>query len=381
MSTTAWDQVKPKLSENVSSAVVDGMGFSQMTPVQSATIPLFLSHKDVSVEACTGSGKTLAFLIPVVEILLRRDVPLRPQQVGAIVISPTRELSRQIYNVAQELCGNIPEISILLLIGGVDCADDKSRFLKTGGNIVIATPGRLEDTMRSIKEFNVRELEVLVLDEADRLLEMGFTNQINLILSRLPKQRRTGLFSATQSEEVEDLIRAGLRNPVRINVRVESKSNAVQQTPDSLHNAFVTLRGDQKLSYLVEFLRKHRDKKVIVFVLTCACVDYFAKILSNIKSMSKTSVLSLHGKMPQKKRDKLFKVFEDLSSGGVLICTDVVARGVDFRISIGSFSTTRRKIRASSYTELVELPVWVAKAAQLSFCSPTNGAMSEFWTE
>jgi ATP-dependent RNA helicase DDX55/SPB4 len=147
---------------------VAALKFAQMTPVQAATLPAFMAHKDVLVQACTGSGKTLAFIIPALEICMRRDVPLTKHQVGVLMISPTRELALQIHAVAQQFVSRIDSLRLMLFIGGTSVEDGEDEFKRLGANIIVGTPGRLETTIYKLAEFDVRELEVLVLDEADR---------------------------------------------------------------------------------------------------------------------------------------------------------------------------------------------------------------------
>ncbi|KAL6051400.1 ATP-dependent RNA helicase ddx55 [Balamuthia mandrillaris] len=357
-----WDAVKPPLSQKTLRVLRSGLGFQRMTPVQASTIPLFLSHKDVAVEACTGSGKTVAFLVPIFEMLHRREDPLKKHQVGAIILTPTRELAKQISDVATKFVAEFTKereeeeeeeeerrprsaFTLRLFIGGTSVEDDVGKFRESGGSIVIATPGRLQDVMNRCPEFNVRELEVLVLDEADRLLQLGFRTAIDTILLKLPKQRRTGLFSATQTEEVEDLARAGLRNPVRVCVKVQSKrkgasdvassANTTQQRiPASLRNYYMICESNEKLPHLVQFLATHAHQKFIIYFLTCACVDYFWKVLYELKKkgqygLSKEfSILSLHGKVPHNKRLAIYEQFQGLKAGA-LLATDLAARGLD----------------------------------------------------
>lgn len=302
-----------------------------MTPVQAACIPQFMKNKDVAVEAVTGSGKTLAFVIPIIEILLRRETPLKKHEVGAIILTPTRELATQIDEVISHFLKFCTQVSSLLLIGGSKPQQDIAHFLNNGGNIIIATPGRLDDLFtRKQGEFNlamsVKALEVLVLDEADRLLDMGFEASINTILGYLPKLRRTGLFSATQTDEVENLIRAGLRNPLRITVKEKRDAeNLGQRTPSTLKNYFMIIEADEKFSQLVTFLRNHGKEKILLFFSTCACVDYFSKCLQLI--LKRVEVLAIHSKMKQK-RNKVFGKFRTMTSG-LLVSTDVMARGID----------------------------------------------------
>lgn len=327
---TTWSEIRPSLSNSVLD-IMDKFGFQKMTPVQAATIPLFMSNKDVAVEAVTGSGKTLAFLIPIVEMLLQREEKLKKHDVGAIIITPTRELAKQIDEVLRTFTKDLIQLKQLLLIGGVDPVENMQRFKSDGGHIIIGTPGRLEDLMTRKQEgidlaAHVRSLEVLVLDEADRLLDLGFEASINTILGFLPKQRRTGLFSATQTDEVEALVRAGLRNPVRVTVREKySKSKSEQRTPSTLKNFYTICESQGKFSRLVSFLKARKTCKNMVFFSTCACVNYFSKALERF--LSNVKVLSIHGKM-KSKRHKVFDSFRKLKSG-VLICTDVMARGVD----------------------------------------------------
>jgi ATP-dependent RNA helicase DDX55/SPB4 len=277
----SWSLLQPVLSAAVQEALCSGLGFPSMTPVQASTIPLLLTHKDTAVEACTGSGKTLAFLVPAIELLYRREgAPLAPSDVGAIVMTPTRELANQVFTVCQKLLAavaaaaasdvgeaaagggggdrswRLPVLQPLLLIGGTDTRDDEAAFKQGhGANIIIGTPGRLEDTLTRVSDANVKTLEILILDEADRMLAMGFARCVNAILAKLPKQRRTGLFSATQTQAIQDLIRAGLRNAVRVRVKVAAHGSgssggvpsqavgmgqgAAQATPSTLRNLYV----------------------------------------------------------------------------------------------------------------------------------------------
>ncbi|WIA21353.1 hypothetical protein OEZ85_000576 [Tetradesmus obliquus] len=343
--------------------VIDSLGFKTATPVQEATIPLFCGNKDVAVDASTGSGKTLAFVIPVIEKLRRLDEKLKPHQLGAVIVSPTRELAKQIHAVAAPFVASVPRLSSLLLVGGTDPAEDVAAFKAAGGNILVGTPGRLHDVMKRLgTALDTRKLEVLVLDEADRLLDMGFRVQLDAIMARLPKQRRTGLFSATQTEAVEALARAGLRNPVKVAVAVTAAPAAAaaaddsfgkkrkrqqdgeqqqggaaaaaggaaleQKTPTSLSLEYIMVSVEQKLPQLVAFLDAHRDSKVIVYFLTCACVEHHALLLKRLPQLKGLQVQALHGKLKQAAREATLSKYSGLPSG-VLLCTDVAARGLD----------------------------------------------------
>jgi hypothetical protein len=197
------------------------------------------------------------------------------------------------------------------------------------------------DIINRCDSLNLRELDILIMDEADTLLDMGFRQEINSILSAAPKQRRTGLFSATQTKEVKELARAGMRNPVTIAVKLQNASSTSQVTPSTLKNYFAVAEYDERPGYLVNFLNKHSSDKVIVFVATCACVDYYSSMFAHIAKEGLRSSVSgelilpedlyvggLHGKMVPKKRSGIYRKFVELSSG-VLFCTDVAARGID----------------------------------------------------
>ncbi|XVF84068.1 hypothetical protein PTKIN_Ptkin16aG0545000 [Pterospermum kingtungense] len=337
LTDTRFSDLKPPLSEPVIEALSEA-GFEFCTPVQAATIPLLCSFKDVAVDAATGSGKTLAFVIPIVEILRRSSSsPPKRHQVMGIIISPTRELSSQIYTVAQPFISTLSNVKSMLLVGGVEVKADVKKIEEEGANLLIGTPGRLYDIMDRMDILDFRNLEILILDEADRLLDMGFQKQINYIISRLPKLRRTGLFSATQTEAVEDLSKAGLRNPVRVEVRAETKSQnnsasseqlASSKTPSGLHLEYLECEAGKKPSQLVDLLIKNKSKKVIIYFMTCACVDYWGVVLPRLTALKGFNLISLHGKMKQTAREKALASFTSLSSG-ILLCTDVAARGLD----------------------------------------------------
>ncbi|PNF27903.1 ATP-dependent RNA helicase DDX55 [Cryptotermes secundus] len=269
-----WNKLDVKLSASTKKTIHE-MGFERMTPVQAACIPLLLKNKDVAAEAVTGSGKTLAFIIPMLELLQNRSETLKRHEVGGIIISPTRELATQTSRVLAYFLHHVEHITQMLLIGGNSVSADVDCFKAKGANILIATPGRLEDLLMRKCDINlpaaVKSLELLVLDEADRLLDLGFEKTLTTILQYLPRQRRTGLFSATQTKDVVQLVRAGLRNPV-----------------------FVTIHEKCHNKLLAEF-----------------------------------QVFAIHGRM-KGTRCKDFDSFQKAKSG-VLICTDVMGRGVDIR--------------------------------------------------
>ncbi|KAJ1983157.1 ATP-dependent rRNA helicase spb4 [Dimargaris verticillata] len=344
----SWAQLDPPLEPSLLT-VIDKFGFTEMTPVQAATIPNLLRHRDVVVEAVTGSGKTLAFVLPLLQILYRRTEPLKRHEVGAIIISPTRELAQQIFNVLTTFLDHRQDgqpcaahaLRHQLFIGGkLPLAEELALYQKHRPNILVGTPGRLEYLLAdkggaggaNSLGMSLRELDLLVLDEADRLLDMGFSQALASIISVLPKQRRTGLFSATITDALTELVRAGLRNPVRIVVKVENvRSHQEQRTPTQLSIRYIMCEPHQKLAQLVRLLTRHAHKKSIVYFNTCACVDYFYLVLSRLPLLESMLISPLHGKMPTNTRSAIYRKFSEVpdGQGAVLVCTDVASRGLD----------------------------------------------------
>uniref|UniRef100_A0A1B0A549 ATP-dependent RNA helicase n=1 Tax=Glossina pallidipes TaxID=7398 RepID=A0A1B0A549_GLOPL len=331
MSRKKWTSLeKPALSRPVLD-VVESMGFELMTPVQAAAIPLLLSRKDVSAEAVTGSGKTLAFLVPLLEMLSRRskESPWTPKEIGAIIISPTRELALQISEVLQVFLTHeqLKHLRQKLIVGGGSIEEDIKSIQNEGPTILVCTPGRLEDLFQRTGTLNlagrVKSLEFLVLDEADRLLDLGFKTTINNILGFLPRQRRTGLFSATQTTEVTDLIRAGLRNPVLVSVKEKSTIN----TPSRLQNFYKIVEANDKFIALLNFLNSPniQEAKIMIFFPTCACVEYWAGVMPHF--LKERLILSTHGKMKNKRKNVIERFRKE--DRAILLCTDVLARGLD----------------------------------------------------
>lgn len=308
-----------KLSGPTRSAI-EKMGFERMTPVQQHTIPPLLAGRDVLGAAKTGSGKTLAFLIPAVELLY--SLKFKPRNgTGVIVISPTRELALQIFGVAKELMEDHSQ-TVGIVIGGANRRQEEEK-LNRGVNLLIATPGRLLDHLQNSQGFVFKNLKALVIDEADRILEIGFEEEMRQIIKILPSEgRQSMLFSATQTTKVDDLARISLRKgPVYINVD-ESKDTA---TAEGLEQGYVVCDSDKRFLLLFSFLRRyHKTKKIIVFLSSCNSVKYYGELLNYID----VPVLDLHGKQKQQKRTNTFFEFCNAKTG-VLICTDVAARGLD----------------------------------------------------
>ncbi|RSH91153.1 ATP-dependent RNA helicase [Saitozyma podzolica] len=306
------------LSHNTLSAI-QRMGFETMTEVQARTIPPLLAGKDVLGAARTGSGKTMAFLVPSVEML--STLRFKPVNgTGVIIISPTRELALQIFGVAKELMqGHSQTFGVLM--GGANRKAEADKLAK-GVNLIVATPGRLLDHLQNTKGFVFKNLKALVIDEADRILEIGFEEEMKQIIKLLPAENRQSmLFSATQTTKVTDLARISLRpGPLYINVDHEKEASTV----DMLEQGYVVCDSDQRFMLLFTFLKKNLKKKVIVFFSSCNSVKYHAELLNYID----VPVLDLHGKQKQQKRTNTFFEFCNAPTG-ILLCTDVAARGLD----------------------------------------------------
>ncbi len=306
------------LSSGTSKALQE-MGFTKMTEVQARTIPPLMAGRDVLGAAKTGSGKTLAFLLPAIEML--HALRFKPRNgTGVIVVSPTRELALQIFGVAKELMAYHHQ-TFGIVIGGANRRAEAEKLLK-GVNILIATPGRLLDHLQNTKGFVFRNMKALVIDEADRILEIGFEDEMKQIIKILPSENRQSmLFSATQTTKVEDLARISLRpGPLYINVDSDKESSTVE----GLEQGYIVCESDKRFLLLFSFLKRNLKKKIIVFFSSCNCVKYHAELLNYID----LPVLDLHGKQKQQKRTNTFFEFCNAKSG-TLICTDVAARGLD----------------------------------------------------
>ncbi|KAI1247059.1 nucleolar DEAD-box protein required for synthesis of 60S ribosomal subunit [Eutypa lata] len=240
------------------------VGFSKPTPIQSKTIPIALEGKDVVGGAVTGSGKTAAFVVPILERLLYRPKKIPTSRV--VILTPTRELAIQCHSVATKLASHT-DIKFCLAVGGLSLKVQEAE-LRLRPDVIIATPGRFIDHMRNSASFNIDTIEILVLDEADRMLEDGFADELNEILTTLPKSRQTMLFSATMTSSVDRLIRAGLNKPVRIMVDSQKK------TVDKLEQKFVRLRPgreEKRMGYLIHRIssvESFRDGKVSYLLAT-----------------------------------------------------------------------------------------------------------------
>jgi len=264
------------------------VGFSQPTPIQAKTIPVALLGKDVVGGAVTGSGKTAAFVVPVLERLLYRPKKVPTSRV--VILMPTRELAIQCHAVATKLASHT-DIKFCLAVGGLSLKVQEAE-LRLRPDVIIATPGRFIDHMRNSASFTVDTLEILVLDEADRMLEAGFADELNEILTTIPKSRQTMLFSATMTSSVDNLIRVGLNRPVRLMV------DAQKQTVGTLIQEFIRLRPGRetkRMGYLLYLCANIYTDRVIVFFRQKK-EAHRARIIFGLSGLKATE---LHGSMSQ----------------------------------------------------------------------------------
>ncbi|KAL3630221.1 hypothetical protein CASFOL_023205 [Castilleja foliolosa] len=305
------------ISEPTMNAIKD-MGFSCMTQIQAQAVPPLLEGKDVLGAARTGSGKTLAFLIPAVELLFNSSFTPR-NGTGVIIICPTRELAMQTHGVATELLKYHSQ-TLGLVIGGSARRGEAERIAK-GVNLLVATPGRLLDHLQNTKGFIYKNLKCLMIDEADRILEANFEEEMKQIIRILPKARQTALFSATLTDKVVDLGRLSFQtSPVNINVDVGRN----KRTNDGLQQGYCVIPSDKRFVLLYSFLKRNLSKKVMVFFSSCHSVKFHSELLTYIQ----IDCQDIHGKQKQQKRTSTFFDFCKADKG-ILLCTDVAARGLD----------------------------------------------------
>ena len=276
---------------------------------------------DVLGAAKTGSGKTLAFLIPLIEKLYTlKWTPL--DGLGALVITPTRELAYQIFETLRKV-GKYHDFSAGLVIGGKDLKYESSRLQSC--NIIICTPGRLLHHMDENPNFDATSLKLLVLDEADRCMDMGFEKSMNAIIDNLPTEdRQTLLFSATQTRSVKDLARLSLDKPVYVSVHEHSD----KATPDKLAQRYVVCELKDKVNLVWSFIKNHKRKKLLIFMQSCKQVKFIHELFRRLKVS--TTILALHGKLHQLRRMAIYDEFCQRDSSVVLLATDIAARGLDF---------------------------------------------------
>ncbi len=290
---------------------IEKKGYMQATPVQSGAIPFFMEWKDVIAKAPTGTGKTFAFGIPMVE-----HVDPASRDVQALVLAPTRELALQIQDELRDLCAFREGVRVACLYGGQPI-DRQIVQLKKRPQIVVATPGRLMDHMKR-RTICLDKVQTVVLDEADRMLDMGFVRDVTHILDKMPDRRNLGMFSATISREVMDISWVYQRDPVEITVPADAANK-----PD-IAQFRLDVEREQKAEVLARLLEMGDYERVIAFCNTRNMTDR----LSGLLNMRGISCQAIHGEIQQSVREKTLKKFRD-GQIRVLAATDVAARGLD----------------------------------------------------
>ncbi|KAL6657954.1 hypothetical protein ACP70R_005734 [Stipagrostis hirtigluma subsp. patula] len=293
-------------------------GYTEMSDIQRAALPHALCGRDVLGAAKTGSGKTLAFVIPVIEKLYRER--WGPEDgVGCIILSPTNDLAGQIFDVIRQV-GKFHNLSGGVIVGkrkGIE--EEKARVNSL--NIIVCTPGRLVQHFNETANFDCSQLQILVLDEADQILDHGFRSQVDAIISQIPKVRQTLLFSATQTKSVKDLARVSLKDPQYISVHEEAKT----ATPDTLEQYAMIVPLEQKLNMLWSFIKRHLNSKTLVFLSSVKQVKFVYEIFKKLRPG--IPLKCIHGRMKHEVQQAIVADFNETTS--VLFSTDLIARGLD----------------------------------------------------
>lgn len=303
--------LKPQVMQGLQNA-----GFTHCTPIQALTLPVALKGRDVAGQAQTGTGKTAAFLLVIMQKLLQGEPGPDPRQPRALVLAPTRELALQIHKDATLLNPGL-DLKLGLAYGGVDYEKQRQELLD-GVDILIGTPGRIIDYFKQ-HVFNLKQIEVMVLDEADRMFDLGFIKDIRYVLRRLPERdkRQCLLFSATLGQRVLELAYEHMNDPELL------KAEAEQVTAENVRQSVYYPANEEKLPLLAGLLRKFNSGRVIVFTNTRAAADKVERTLN----ANGLHAAAISGSVPQKKRQSLLKRFHD-GEIPILVATDVAARGL-----------------------------------------------------
>ena len=304
-----------QLSQPILKALTD-LDYTQPTPIQEKAIPVILSGKNLIAAAQTGTGKTASFVLPILQKLIT-DRKLRGKRIRALILVPTRELAVQLEKSVAAY-GQYLELSSMAMYGGADSSAQIQRLIG-GIDIIVATPGRLLD-MAQQRVLHFDELEVLVLDEADRMLDMGFIGDINKIIERLPEQRQNLLFSATISNEVRSLAKRSIYRPVEISIKQDNSS------APKIEQWLVTVDKANKSALLSHLIKEQEWDQALIFIET---KQGAAKLVSQLEKRG-IPVESIHGDRTQAVRER---ILTDFKSGQIkfLVATGVAARGLDIQ--------------------------------------------------
>ncbi len=303
------------LSDPILNAVAD-KGYQTPTAIQEKVIPVILAGKDLIAASQTGTGKTASFVLPLLEILSRHpEHPSRGKRFRALILSPTRELALQIEDNLAQYAKHL-SLTSMVMCGGVKSDSQKQRLIE-GVDILVATPGRLLD-MAYQKAVRFDELEMFILDEADRMLDMGFIGDINKIIERLPEPRQNLLFSATLSDRVRSLAKTAIDQPVEISLTTQST-----RTPP-IEQWLITVDKDNKSSLLSHLIKTHQWSQALIFIRT---KHGAAKLVSQLEKRG-IKADAIHADRSQPVRTQ---VLSDFKSGKIqyLVATDIAARGID----------------------------------------------------
>lgn len=286
-------------------------GYKELTPIQRETMPAILEGRDVLALAPTGSGKTAAFSLG-----LLKEIDLGLVQTQALVLCPTRELADQVAGQIRKLGSRLPNLKVSVLTGGMPLGPQIASLKVHDPHVVVGTPGRIQELLRK-KILHIRSLKVLVLDEADRMLDMGFTDQVTDILSRTPPKKQTLMFSATMPEAAEHISNQYLNDPLKVDAQSEAQHADIR-------THFYRVGESHKLQALAQVLHHKDPQACVVFCNTRKMCDDVQHYLDQVGF----SALALHGDFEQRDRDEVLLQFAN-ESANVLVATDVAARGID----------------------------------------------------
>jgi len=290
---------------------LDSLNYQKMTEIQAQSLPLILNGEDVIAQGKTGSGKTAAFTLGILHCL-----NVKQFRIQSLVVCPTRELADQVATDIRKLARSIHNIKVMTLCGGTPLSP-QAASLEHGAHIIVGTPGRLQDHL-SRGSLNLDHVKVLVLDEADRMLEMGFQDAIDSIIEHSPKQRQTLLFSATYPEQIQKIAQRIMKAPKQVTVTTTHDNNSIEQIFYSVQN------NQERMIALRLLLNRHQPESTVVFCNTKREVTEVAEELAN----RGYSAIALHGDLEQKDRDQALIRFAN-KSARILVATDVAARGLD----------------------------------------------------
>ena len=293
-------------------ANLESLGYHKMTPIQAQSLPHVLQGKDLIAQAKTGSGKTAAFGIGLLE-----QINPRFFGVQALVLCPTRELADQVGKELRRLARSTPNIKLVLLCGGKPFGPQKGS-LEHGAHIAVGTPGRIQDHLRR-ETLKLDGLKTLVLDEADRMLDMGFFDAMTEIITQTPKKRQTLLFSATYPEQIKKLCRSIQHHPVTVTVEAEHEPGVIRQI-------FYEVKKHERNNTLLALFEHYQPETTLVFCHTKKQCDEVARLLKD----HQIEALAIHGDLEQRERDQVLVQFSN-NSCSVLVATDVAARGLDIK--------------------------------------------------